>query len=565
MGRAEDNAVEAACLLAHGHLVAARVECRREGFGLGVGLERHGPAEAGDMAELDRFLHVHSPIEDGDDRARDIGNDAGTAGRAHRHHRLPRRSENDRRRHRAPRALAAFDTIGDRPAVGFGPEGEVGELVVEEEAADHEPAAEAGLDAGGHRDDVALTIDDGEVARATTFRAGIRGQALGVAPGRVARLRFVHRPAAVDHLGAKHQVMRVEQTRDRHPHEVGIGHVEAAVGVGEARGFDEMVGEVGARAHARQVDMLEDAENLADGEAARGGWTHAAHIAAAIAGADGIAQLDLIAGEVGLGHDAGVDLGSGHGLDDGPGELAPIEGFRALLRDKPQGLGEGRILEGRPRLKRFALLVEEIGGGLVEGGEAAFHRPRNRGGKARRDLEARLGELGGGLDELRPGPAAEHAVRRLEELERSRHAHRAAADEGLPEGHGLAVILEEIVGAGGCRRGLAAVHGDEPLLGRIPVEQEGAAADARGLRFHQVQHELNGDHGVDGVAALGQDLVAEAGGVRVGRGHHEAFGGDRFRLRRRGRHGEKTQDRQMPSNHAVSSPIAPETAAYRPD
>ena len=79
-----------------------------------------------------------------DQRLGDIGDDLGAAGRAEGQHELAVVVEDEGRRHRAARSLAAFDPVRHRPAVVLGHEGEIGELVVEQEAAapsDREPKA----------------------------------------------------------------------------------------------------------------------------------------------------------------------------------------------------------------------------------------------------------------------------------------------------------------------------------------------------------------------------------------------------------------------------------------
>jgi hypothetical protein len=53
------------------------------------------------------------------------------------------------------------------------------------------------------------------------------------------------------------------------------------------------------------------------------------------------------------------------------------------------------------------------------------------------------------------------------------------------------------------------------------VQQEGAAADAAGLRLHQRQHHLHGNGGVHRRAAGLEHLVARVRGQRVGGSHRE--------------------------------------------
>ncbi len=108
----------------------------------------------------------------------------------------------------------------------------------------------------------------------------------------------------------------------------------------------------------------------------------------------------------------------------------------------------------------------------------------------------------------------------VEELGRAGHADRAAADHGFPKAHGLAADAEEIGAVGGEGRGLPAVEGGERAARRVVVDEEGAAAEARGLRLDQPEHGLHRDHRVDRVAASPQHLEARFGRQRVGSGHH---------------------------------------------
>src|SRR4029079_17969387 len=93
--------------------------------------------------------------------------------------------EHERRRHRAQRPLAALDAIRDRLSAAFGLVVEVVELVVQDEAAGHELAAERALNARRQRHGVAVSVDDREVAPRRPFPRDPRR----AAPGRDARRR----------------------------------------------------------------------------------------------------------------------------------------------------------------------------------------------------------------------------------------------------------------------------------------------------------------------------------------------------------------------------------------
>jgi hypothetical protein len=69
------------------------------------------------------------------------------------------------------------------------------------------------------------------------------------------------------------------------------------------------------------------------------------------------------------------------------------------------------------------------------------------------------------------------------------------------------------------------------------VQEEGAAADARALRFHQCQHHLHRNRRVDGGTADGQDLPTGLGGERIGCRRHVARGGPARQSRAKARCG----------------------------
>ena len=129
-----------------------------------------------------------------------------------------------------------------------GVEGEVGQLVVEQEAVGHDPAAEAGLDARRRRDHVAVAVDDDEMRGAVLGPRLVGGVEAGPRP-RAARRRVASASRGRDRSArAAGEIVRVEQAVGRHLDEVGVGHVEAAVREGEPRGLDEQVVGVQVRA-----------------------------------------------------------------------------------------------------------------------------------------------------------------------------------------------------------------------------------------------------------------------------------------------------------------------------
>jgi hypothetical protein len=115
--------------------------------------------------------------------------------------------------------LPAGHGVGHRRAVGAGGrQAEIGQLVVEEEAADHAARAEDALDRGGHRQGVPIGVDDDHVG-------GAAGSGLLSVPRRGARGLFrprrVGRGGLADQGGALGDIAVAEQALDRHRHEGG--------------------------------------------------------------------------------------------------------------------------------------------------------------------------------------------------------------------------------------------------------------------------------------------------------------------------------------------------------
>ncbi len=170
------------------------------------------------------------------------------------------------------------------------------------------------------------------------------------------------------------------------------------VGAGQAGG----VGLHGGTGRVRQ-----DAQDLADGDGARRGRREAAHLVGLARGrhrqvvAQRRAALGLVARQIGQRQLAGVGRVLGDLVDDGLRHRALQQRGRATRGDAFQHLGQLGVLQHMAHRPGPA-------GGVVE--VARGHRVLDEvllvgqhGGEARADLEALLGELDGGLDQLRPG------------------------------------------------------------------------------------------------------------------------------------------------------------------
>ena len=94
---------------------------------------------------------------------------------------------------------------------------------------------------------------------------------------------------------------------------------------------------------------------------------------------------------------------------------------------------------------------------------------------------------------------------------------------------GLAGAVKEHITVSRLGRRLPAVIGvDSAGLGGV-MDQEGAAADARRLRFDQAQHHLGGDGGVDGAAPGAQHVQPRFGGQGMAGDDHVLRSADRLR------------------------------------
>jgi hypothetical protein len=224
------------------------------------------------------------------------------------------------------------------------------------------------------------------------------------------------------------------------------------------------------------------------------------------------------------------------------GDRAVGEGGGALVRDGAQRRGEGGVAQDVAGRQRQAGFCEEVGGGAGVAAEQE-HVAGDVAGEALADREAFFREADRRGDQARPGQAAMGAVRGLQHGDGAGDADGAAARHGLQEGDGAAVAEEE-VGAGGGGGGLAPVPGGDAPGAGVEVQQQRAAADARGLRLDQREHHLNRDGGVEGGAAVAQHREAGLGGERMAGGDHVAARGFDLRDARMQRQHEAQQQEQ---------------------
>ena len=198
-------------------LMTDGVERGGEGIPCDAGLEQDGLLGAAEIDER-AACRIEAPIDQGDDGL-DVEDDDRRAAGAAQHDSASRRRR--RRRWSGPwRCAGACPARRDWrlgfPSSSTGSKGEVGELVVEQEAAHHGARAEGLLDARGHGDSIAVVVDDGDMARAAALlRARRRPNAPCFMLGGVPATTFCQRAVGIDQSAALGEIGRIEQTSDR--------------------------------------------------------------------------------------------------------------------------------------------------------------------------------------------------------------------------------------------------------------------------------------------------------------------------------------------------------------
>ena len=209
--------------------------------------------------------------------------------------------------------------------------------------------------------------------------------------------------------------------------------------------------------------------------------------AGAVVHAQGLALLRLVARQVGQTELTGVGGVLLHLVHDGLGDLALVQGLAALGGDAAQHGGQFGVAQVGAHVARVAVRLEEIGGGhrvLFQVGVALDQRVQ-----ARADLEAALGQLDGRLEQRAQG--SRHAGGAPSPACARCQARRPSATHHAVVRPGLAAGVEKNFSSA------AAGAVSRPVIGLYPaaagVQQEGAAADAAGLRLDQRQHHLHRD------------------------------------------------------------------------
>ena len=316
----------------------------------------------------------------------------------------------------------------------------------------------------------------------------VHGAALG--RGAVAEvLGFLH----VEELGARLEVVAVQERLGLDVHPVHVGHEPARIGKRHLGGLDLQVQAVGGvHREARDVELLEDAECDQRDDALAVGREFV-HGVAAVADFHRRGPVGLVRGEVGGLHHAAM-LGAVR--DELLGDLAAVEGLAlgggdllercGVVRKAEDLAGLGRAAAGHEGFGVAGLYVQFLG---LDGPLA---------GDGGRDEEAVAAVADGGLEEFLERQLAEALRQHLPAGDAARDRDRvpAAGGHGLEVGVGLGEVLGRPA-FGRAARGVDAVE-----LFAVPEDGEEVRADAVGDRFHQRQRDGGGEDGVHGVPAL---------------------------------------------------------------
>ncbi|MCY1214229.1 hypothetical protein D9M72_260370 [compost metagenome] len=503
------------------HRVSHALERGRQGLQRRALLELGFLVAAAHVGQGDGRLDVQAPVQHAHQGLGHVIDDGAAAGRPHQQI-GPVAAQHDHRRHRAARTLAGLDAVGHEPAFGVPVRRrKIRHLVIQQKAAHEDLAAEFAFDGGGHAQRIALGVHRHQVARGRQFKRIVLAQRQELALG-IARQRHLHAAVRADQRAPRAQVGGIQQGAHRHRHESRVGHVEVAVGERQPAGLGKIMHRLhAARRIAADGELLEFAQHLQHGDGAAAGRAHAAKPVAAVAAADGRTFLGAVGGQVGQAQVAGHGVAMHRG-DDVPGDAALVERVRAAFRHRAQGAREFRVLQHVANRPGRAAGRVEIGRRRGLRGQRLVAGQQRV--QARRHGEALLRQPDRGLEQVGPGQRAVLFVRQLQSAQQAGHADRHAVVDGLRERQRFALGIQEAVLAGRGGRGLAAVVGlDAAGPGRIQ-HHERAAADARGLRLHQVQHHLGRDGGVHYAAAPAQHFVAGLRRQRIGRHHHEMRG-----------------------------------------
>ncbi len=381
MGRAARDGLQAAGQLLLFHFCATGFQGLDRGSGKALGFQQGGSIQAAEVGQIDGLLGCQPPAQHALQGFGGVVNDLRPAGAACAHHQLAGGFvKHQRGRHGRAGAFARLNPVGNGLAVSrFWGHAEVGQLVVEQKAFDHLAAAKLVFDGGGHGQCVAVGIHNADVAGAVFDLLGHGGVANPVGR-RVACLRHLHALLA-NQLRARLQVAVVQQVQPVAAgglHKVGVGHVQCAVGKGQARGFGVEVQPIGsgqaiaAQRHGGGGRVVQDAQDLPHGNRPRAGGREPANLIAARAHALGVGRqtpvmaqgctlFGLVAGQVLHRQHAGVGGVAAHLVHNGLGHRAFVQRFAAVFGNGAQHLGVFGVFQQGTHGQRFTVGAIEVG------------------------------------------------------------------------------------------------------------------------------------------------------------------------------------------------------------
>ena len=148
--------------------MAKRFQLLASAFKPGSLLNQNAAAKCHHKRQANRFSRGKTKINHSDDSARGLDRNGPAARCANGQKGLAIRVKHDRRRHRAARAFAAFDAIGNQLPFSFWPSSfrntaEISEFIVEIKAARHQPRSKRPFDGRGVADECAMRPRNGEM------------------------------------------------------------------------------------------------------------------------------------------------------------------------------------------------------------------------------------------------------------------------------------------------------------------------------------------------------------------------------------------------------------------
>ena len=272
----------------------------------------------------------------------------------------------------------------------------------------------------------------------------------------------------------------------------------------------EVDGRRGVVAGVREREALENVQRLDECNAARAHRRHRDDVVAAIGAVQWLAFDGFVGRQIALANESARALHFGvDEIGDGPA----IETVGSVLGDQPQRARQIRLLEtvaldvrravAREDPHRLRKAREQRLGVLV----------RQRALERRAHLEPVGSEPNRRNDDVTESELPVLALRICEAGNRPWHTGRERAD-AAEVGDGFAVGPQEHVARRECGRHFAVVDRRRAAVGESNHHQA-ATAQVAGLRMRHGQGEPDGDRGVDGVAALPEDV--EPGLARVNR------------------------------------------------